>query len=171
MTIQNQDWIEGNLYFDFSKADYSVNFDKSGKGHGLQQILSSVDFIVEDEKICYFIEVKNPESRHIPENLRIEKIEKFKEELQTEVLKKKLLEKFFDSISFQSLYKGFPSKKLVYAIIICISNLTEAEMLGLKTAIEKKIRGISWSNPFDILVFNIESWNRHSIFKIERSNK
>lgn len=167
----NREWVEGDLYFDFSKANYSVNFDKSGKGHGLQQILSSVDFIVEDENICYFIEVKDPESHHIPENQRLEKREKFKEELQTEVLRKKLLEKFFDSISFQSLYKGFPSKKLVYAIIVGLSNLNKAEMLGLKMVIEKKIRGISWSNPFDIFVFNIESWNKHSIFKIERGNK
>ncbi|MCT8791688.1 hypothetical protein KZ389_02365, partial [Glaesserella parasuis] len=72
---EQKDWIEGDLYFDFSNADKTLNFDNGGKGHGLQRVFKSVDFIVEDKDTYYLIEIKNPEDTNIPEKMKARQIE------------------------------------------------------------------------------------------------
>ncbi|QTL40091.1 hypothetical protein ACNFJN_01310 [Xenorhabdus budapestensis] len=49
MTTQmHPEWIEGDLYFDFSKAQSVRKLDKEDpEGQGLSHLLKSVDFVVE----------------------------------------------------------------------------------------------------------------------------
>ncbi|WP_319926544.1 hypothetical protein [Xenorhabdus littoralis] len=63
MTIQMYpEWIEGDLYFDFSKAQSVKKLDAKGTdGHGLSHLLKSVDFVVEWSNQLWLIEIKDPE--------------------------------------------------------------------------------------------------------------
>lgn len=182
----NQEWIEGDLYFDFSKATRAVNFDNGGRGHGLQSILKSVDFIIEDDKNYYLMEIKNPENSKIKEE--------FKEALREEYLSKllsiiniekigrnivgnnsklpsDLIKKFEDSLIFESLNTGVPNKKIIYLIFIGLSQLDSTQLSTLRDKIktDELFRGpkigdkSGWKKPLDVLFFNFESWN-DSIF-------
>lgn len=158
----NPEWIEGNLYFDFSKADYVINFDRSGYGHKLSHLLKSVDFIVEDKKHLFFIEIKNPENSKIPQNDKANEMRKFSKKLESGNLNEQLLKKFTDSLIFQSLEKGISDKKLIYAIFIGMSELDPVLLSNLKDNFKHSSHILSnkWSKPFEIAFFNFKSWNR-----------
>ncbi|WP_053067689.1 hypothetical protein [Muribacter muris] len=192
----NEDWIEGDLYFDFSNAKRAVNFDNGGKGHGLNDILKAVDFIVEDDKNYYLIEVKNPENSRIPNDRKELEKNKFREMLKGEDKKdkKKVLEfylkligKFIDSLIFETFSRGIPNKKIKYVILICISSLDDRQLSQLKDDFvnsDKKFKRIyegpskgeykpksSKDNWFEVLFFNFESWNNSILgekFKVSK---
>lgn len=159
----NPEWVEGDLYFDFSKADYAINFDRSGQGHGLSHLLKSVDFIVEDKNHLFFIEIKDPENRNIPQNSREKAMKSFSKKLSSGNINEQLLKKFTDSLIFQSLNKGISDKKLIYAIFIGISKLDPALLSNLKDNFKNSSNILSnqWSKPFEIAFFNFDSWNRY----------
>ncbi|MDP0372317.1 hypothetical protein Q7Y31_04395 [Glaesserella parasuis] len=173
---EQKGWIEGDLYFDFSNADKTLNFDNGGKGHGLQRVFKSVDFIVEDKDTYYLIEIKNPEDTNIPEKMKARQIESFKEKLKNQTLHKDLYKKFIGSLLFQSLQEGIPKKKFVYAIYLGLSNLDEAMLSQMKDdfirsrPLIKEIANFRWNKGFAIQFFNFKTWNiNFPQFKVVRT--
>lgn len=158
----NPEWVEGDLYFDFSKADYAINFDRSGNGHGLSELLKAVDFIVEDKNSLFFIEVKNPENSQIPQNLKEKERRKFSKELVSGNLNQPLLKKFTDSLIFQSLNKGISEKRLIYAVFIGLNELDSVLLSNLRDQFRNSSNILShdWLKSFEIAFFNFDSWNR-----------
>lgn len=165
MIKQDQDWVEGDLYFDFSKADYVIHLDKSGKGHGLSHLLKAVDFIVEDKGNLFFIEIKNPENSRIPLSHKEESRRKFSKQMESNKLNETLLKKFTDSLIFQSLNKGIPEKKFIYAVFIGLSELDPVLLSNLKDKFKNSsdVLRNDWLKPFEIAFFNFDSWNRFFI--------
>lgn len=158
----NQDWIEGDLYFDFTEADYVINFDQSGGGHGLSHIFKAVDFVVEDKNHLLFIEIKNPENSNIPEQHKEKELKHFSTRLQSGKLYEDLLIKLKDSLIFQSLDSGIPHKKFIYIVFIGMQQLDTAMLANLKdTFIQSSpILSYKWEKPFEIIFLNFEHWNR-----------
>lgn len=161
--VLNENWREGDLSFDFSRANYVINFDKSGKGHGLSHIFKAVDFIVEDQNSVLFIEIKNPENSKIPEDQKTKQKEDFENKLQSSKLYSDLNKKLQDSLIFQGLNEGIPKKKLIYAVFIGLDQLEEVQLSNLKDEFIKKhpILKHQWKKPFSVLFFNFNSWNKY----------
>lgn len=162
--VKNEDWVEGDLYFDFSKAIQVTNFDRSGMGHHLSVYkLKAVDFILEDKETYYFIEVKDPNNPKIP----LAHQEKNKEEFLKDNLSKKLLKKFEDSLFFQSMDTGIPNKKFLYIILLCLNNIDvtvhfptlKDELIATNPILIGGKKG--WKKGFDIIFLNLELWNKY----------
>lgn len=173
----NQEWIEGDLYFDFSKADYAINFDRSGFGHGLSHLFKSVDFVIEDKNHLMFIEIKDPENSHIPEKNKAKALKQFSTKLQSGKLYEDLLLKLKDSLIFQSLDKGISSKKFIYIIFIGMQQLDTAMLANLKDSFIRHhpILSYHWGKPFEVIFLNFEHWNRllinYPVIRRENENR
>lgn len=170
----NSEWIEGDLYFDFSNTIYAENFELSGKGHGLSDLLKAVDFIVEDNTEYYLIEVKNPENSKIPAKHLEEIRQKYLQRVKTGQINADLFIKLRDSLIFQSLNKGIPNKNMIYVVFIGLSSLDSAMLLAIKEDFIRHSRLLSgpkgkWKKGFHVLFLNFESWNAHlGKFKVKK---
>ncbi|WP_047680735.1 MULTISPECIES: hypothetical protein [Xenorhabdus] len=167
MTAQmHPEWIEGDLYFDFSKAQSVRKLDKKGsEGHGLSHLLKSVDFVVEWSNQLWLIEIKDPENRMIPNHLKEREQTKFRRKLQSDnLVNKELFPKLRDSLIYLSLEQGIVDKPMQYIILIGLSSLQPAELAGLQHKlwhtdwIKGPERG--WKKPFDVHCMTVQQWNR-----------
>ncbi|MEO5368579.1 MAG: hypothetical protein H7833_00740 [Magnetococcus sp. DMHC-1] len=165
MIIYEKKWQEGDLFFDFSKADSVIKLD--GPDHGLSHLrIKSVDFVVEWPDGYWLIEVKDPENSQIPEEKKISEKCAFLKKLQSKYLFEDLHVKFMDSLFYLSLDQGIPKKPLYYFILIGISHLKPSmlkvltqEMLAHHECLKGPKRG--WSKGFSIAIFNLAAWRKH----------
>ncbi|MFM5425238.1 hypothetical protein ACET8S_20735 [Aeromonas veronii] len=164
---QNAQWVENDLYFDFSKAVSAFKLDEDGKdGHGLSCFLKSVDFIVQWENQFWLIEVKDPENGKIPAQHRSHQLKSFKNDLESNTLiEKHLFPKLRDSLIYLGMNNGIPNISMRYICLIAVGSLGVAELSGLKQALwnTEWVKGPArgWSKNFDIQCLNIEQWNKH----------
>lgn len=160
------EWIEGDLYFDFSKAQSVRKLDKKGsEGHGLSHLLKSVDFVVEWSNQLWLIEIKDPENGMIPNHLKEREQTKFRRKLQSDhLINKELFPKLRDSLIYLSLEQGIVDKPMQYITLIGLSSLQPAELAGLQNKlwhtdwIKGPERG--WKKPFKVHCMTVQQWNR-----------
>lgn len=166
---QNPQWWEktrgrnDGLYFDFSKADRAIKFDE--KSHGLTHVMDGcVDFIVEWKEQIWLVEVKDPDRTPQPHHAN-EAIKFFDKISGGSLIEKELFPKLQDTLIYLSLNEGIPTnKKLRYMVLIGLEQLDAAQLDGLKNNLwqYKWVSGPEggWSKSFDVLIFNVDSWNR-----------
>ncbi|ENK1947572.1 hypothetical protein AB3A00_003488 [Vibrio cholerae] len=172
---ENRQWVEGDLYFDFSKAQSAYKLDQDGaEGHGLSRYFKSVDFVVEWTNQFWLVEVKDPENGKIPQQHRTRQLATFEKNLKSgHLIEERLFPKFRDSLIYLGLDKGIPKLPLKYISLIGLESLQPAELSGLKSALWNKdwIKGPArgWSKDFEVHCMNVTQWNRNlSICPITR---
>ncbi|REF26771.1 hypothetical protein BDD26_1455 [Xenorhabdus cabanillasii] len=167
MTAQmHSEWIEGDLSFDFSKAQSVRKLDKEGsEGHGLSHLLKSVDFVVEWSDYLWLIEIKDPENGMIPDNCKEKEQKKFRHKLQSdELINNDLFPKLRDSLIYLSLDQGVVDKAMRYITLIGLSSLQPAELFGLQHKlwhtdwVKGPKRG--WKKAFEVHFMTVQQWNR-----------
>ncbi|MBF0109004.1 MAG: hypothetical protein HQL76_07515 [Magnetococcales bacterium] len=164
----NEDWIEGDLRFDFSKATSVRSLDRHGHGHGMSHLLKSVDFVVEWDDAFWLIEVKDPEHNRIPEQHRDGQLRNFREKMDSgSLIHAELFPKFIDSLIYLGLDRGIPEKKpMRYLILIGMTGLEPAHCSNLSVALLQHHEGClsgppeGWKKGFTVHLFNLELWNR-----------
>jgi hypothetical protein len=115
MATHNADWMEGDIYFDFSKAQSVLSLDNHGRGHGMNQWMKAVDFVVEWEDAYWLVEVKDPEHSRIPAQHRDTRKNHFLEKIDSKsLIYAELFPKFIDSLIYLGLNRGIPQKPLRY---------------------------------------------------------
>ncbi len=166
---QNPQWWErtrgrkDGLYFDFSRALRASKFD--GTLHGLTHIMDGcVDFVVEWEHQLWLVEVKDPD--RTLQSYHSDAVGKFFEKISSGALiETELFPKLRDTLIYLGLDQGIPTKALRYMVLIGLEELDVAQMDGLKTSFwqYKWVAGPKrgWGKSFDVLVFNVDSWNRN----------
>ncbi|OTA19507.1 hypothetical protein Xbed_02363 [Xenorhabdus beddingii] len=160
------EWIEGDLYFDFSKAQSVRKLDAKGpEGHGLSHLLKSVDFVVEWSNQLWLIEIKDPENGMIPRHLKVKEQEEFRLKLQSDKLvNNELFPKLRDSLIYLSLEQGVADKPMRYIVLIGLSSLQPAELAGLQNKLwnTEWIKGPKrgWKKSFEVHCMTVQQWNR-----------
>lgn len=167
MSTTNNDWKEGNLYFDFSGAISVISFDNHGLGHGMSGVMKAVDFVVEWSDQFWLVEVKDPENSNIPldhrDKQRIDFFEKIKSK---SLIYAELFPKFIDSLIYLGLNCGIPAKPMRYLTLIGLSSLTPEVLTVLSDTLERHYDGClkgpdgGWSKGFSTKIFNLALWNR-----------
>lgn len=165
MIKRNPEWIEGDLYFDFSKAKLAINFDNSGRGNKLTHLegFKSIDFILEDEDLYLFLEIKDLDNHNIPGEYKEKNISQFLSQDLTTML----LKKFDDSLFYQSMEEGIPNKKFLYVVLFCLTHPSFDRLVHFTTLRDSifmkkpSLKGgrTGWKKGFDIIFLNIEQWN------------
>lgn len=160
---EHSEWVEKDLFFDFSRAQYAFKLDDSN--HGLSHCLKSVDFVVEWTNQLWLVEAKDPEDGKIPEQHRQHQKEQFLNDLSSRVLiAKHLFPKFRDSLIYLGLNQGIVTKPMRYISLIGLNTLDSAQLNGLKDSVweHEWMSGPKkgWKKSFDVQVFNVEQWNR-----------
>lgn len=164
---ENNQWVEDDLYFDFSKAKFAFKLDQDGpEGHGLSSFFKSVDFVVEWSNQFWLIEVKDPENGNIPEQHKANQLANFKKNLKSgHLIEQHLFPKFRDSLIYLGLERGIPDLPMKYISLIGMESLQPAELSGLKSAIWNKdwVKGPArgWGKDFEVHCMNVSQWNRH----------
>ncbi|MGJ0624507.1 hypothetical protein [Xenorhabdus bovienii] len=167
MTIQTHpEWVEGDLYFDFSKAQSVRKLDAKGPdGHGLSHCLKSVDFVVEWSNQLWLIEIKDPEHGAIPAHLRVKEQDRFRRKLQSDkLINEELFPKLRDSLIYLSLDQGIAERPMRYITLIGLSSLQPAELDGLQNKLWQTnwINGPErgWGKSFEVHCMTVQQWNR-----------
>ncbi|PXF31138.1 hypothetical protein WH50_11465 [Pokkaliibacter plantistimulans] len=163
----NPDWVEKDLYFDFSAASKVIKLDAGGHdGHGLSHLLKSVDFVIEWPESLWLVEVKDPEDGTIPPAHQQRNRDEFVSALQGETLiTQHLFPKLRDSLIYLGMDVGILDKPLCYITLIGLTELEPAQFQGLADRLRKqqwlagpKHRG--WRKRFDVVCANVALWNR-----------
>ncbi|ABK43091.1 conserved hypothetical protein [Magnetococcus marinus MC-1] len=167
MTVPNQEWMEGELYFDFSQALSVISLDGHGQGHGMSHLMKAVDFVVEWEQELWLIEIKDPEKSTIPKQHRVAQLESFHQKLSSQsLLHAELFPKLIDSLIYLGLNQGISKKPMRYLTLIGMSSLQPPFLTVLKDALLNLHGGCllgrptkGWEKGFDVHLFNLELWN------------
>ncbi len=152
---------EGSLQLRLPAGVRGRKFDD--EHHGLSHCMKAVDFIVELPDRLLFIEFKDPEDPHAEAKRRKAFIEKFKAGELDEDLKYK----YRDSFLYQWA-SGNVDKPVYYLVLVAISTLTPAELLGRTEDLQRKlpVKGPAsgvWKRQIaaGCSVFHIETWNKN----------
>ena len=164
MAVRVTDWLENDLYFDFSNAQSAVKLDSND--HGMtHKGLKPIDFVVEWPDQFWLVEVKDPENSNIPPQHQLRQKMDFAKKLQSgSLLKYELFPKFRDSLIYLGMDVGIPRKPLSYLTLIGLSSLDSAhltylsELLYQTEWLQGPKRG--WRKHFSARVFNLDLWNR-----------
>ncbi len=127
---------EGDLIFDFDYALNKPNTRFESKYLQEKTSMRPVDFLVEEETIFRFIEVKDPDIPN-PDNPQ-----KFADEMASGEIIEDLSRKFRDSYFFFSL-QNREQKEVEYVVLICWSELDRALLPNLSDRLK---RTIPWQN-------------------------
>lgn len=152
---------EGDLQVSFDDAVSSRRFD--GDEHGLSHCMSAVDFVIEFDDRYLFIEFKDPQDPHVPEDMKQAAIDQFKRRS----LESELTYKCRDSFLYEWA-SGNADKPIHYIVLIALDDLQSSDLAVRTDALQRHLpvngpSGNPWRRPFvsRCIVFNIESWNRH----------
>jgi hypothetical protein len=165
----NRQWVENDLYFDFSKARSAFKLDEAGSaGHGLSNFFKSVDFVVEWSNQFWLVEIKDPDNGAIPEQHRPKQLIKFHEQLKSGYLiDNHLFPKLRDSLIYLGLERGVPNLPMKYISLIGMESLDPAELSGLKHSLWMKdwVKGPAkgWTKNFEVHCMNVHLWNKHLV--------
>jgi hypothetical protein len=152
---------EGDLSFDFSDAIGGFNFDQMDPSkdnyHGISD-MCRVDFVVELDDVCLFVEVKDPKHPRA----RSEGTEDFLEKLKSGKLGDSIAKKLMDSFVYRWAEKKI-NKPLHY---LCLINIEPGLLPNLTDEISKKLPPQKkpverWQRSFleNCQIFNIDTWN------------
>ncbi len=155
-------FTEGNIQITFPGSVSARKFDDPTT-HGLSNCMKAVDFIVEDDGLISFIEIKDPDHPHARKADR----EKFIDEFLSGRLDEDLKYKYRDSFLYRWATDGV-DKPVNYWVIIALDVLTEIQLnmrtddLKSKLPLNRPPSG-KWKRPIvaDCMMFNIETWNKH----------
>ncbi len=121
--------IEEELEFDFSAAIRATRFDD--ENHKMSHCMKAVDFLVEWDEEFWFVEVKDPSSLKIPNEYRIQNLQKFIHKMRNETLfAHELGPKLKDTFLYLYLRKRLPEKKLKYIVLIAVESLDSALLVN-----------------------------------------
>lgn len=160
--------IEGELEFDFSKADRAERFGEESR-HGMSHCMKAVDFLVEWPDALWLVEAKDPSISTIPDHESEKSRRKFIRRLQRKTLfHEDLGPKAKDTFLYLHLTDRIPEKPLKYFVLIAMEAF-EKELLGASTLELKQASCLvgpidsHWETPYiaDAAVFDIASWNHH----------
>lgn len=160
----NPQWVEGDLYFDFSAAQSAFKLDS--KEHGLSHFFKAVDYVVEWTNQLWLIEIKDPENGNIPPEHQPSQQASFRKELVSgQLIDKHLFPKFRDSLLYLGMNRGIADLPLKYLTLIGLETVPVAELEGLTHALRHTqwlngpARG--WQKPFDLHCLNLTQWNHN----------
>jgi hypothetical protein len=161
-TEMNEIVVENDLEFDFRSALSVRRFD--GQNHGMSHELKAIDFIVEWPDEIWWVEVKDPENSRIPRRLKTRQLKNFVEKMKSKkLIQGELAPKLKDTLIYLGLHEGISDRPLKYMVVLGVSNLDPAIFSPFLTALNKAclIPGPNgkWSKGFDVLAFNVASWN------------
>lgn len=151
---------EGDLEVTVEGALDARKFDDDS--HGLSHCMKAVDIIVELADRFLFLEFKDPQHPHAPQQNR----EEFVQEFKAGELDEQLKYKFRDTLLYEWA-SGRANKPIHYYVLIADDALSDIELLNRSDALEGKLplngpkSGI-WVRRIveSCVVFNIEAWNR-----------
>ena len=160
---QNPQWVEDDLYIDFSRAQQAWKFDDSD--HGMSVYFKGVDFVVEWTNQLWFLELKDPENGNIPANYQQEKREAFQASMKSKTLiTRHLFPKFRDSLLYMGMDRGIIDKSFKYLTLIGLESVPPAELESLACALLQtellKWPKRGWHKPFEVHCLNVTQWNR-----------
>ena len=155
---------EGNLSFEFSGANTVIKLDarETKLPHGMQ----FVDFVVEQEKEIYLIEVKDPFQKRVPEK---EKARYFKElENGARLINEVFVPKARDSYTYLHLMER-DSKPFVYIVLIAEGedfSKKDLDILlstGLQTRLKNRIQKEAekpWKRKYiqNCIILTLKKW-------------
>ena len=151
---------EGDLEVTVEGAQNARKFDDDS--HGLSHCMKAVDIIVELADRFLFLEFKDPQHPHAPQQNRAEFIQEF----MAGELDEQLKYKFRDTFLYEWA-SGRASKPIHYFVLIADDALSDAELLSRSDALAGKLplngpKSDPWVRRIveSCVVFNIESWNR-----------
>ena len=149
---------EKNIIIDFHDH---LNVKKFDEKMPLSYCMKAVDFIVEDEKVVYFIELKDPDHPDAKKKDR----EKFIEKFQSPQFEEELKYKYRDSFLYEYAAGNLPDKPIIYLIMINAKSLSSAELLAkndeMKRVLPINLATDEWRTPIasNCIVTNFEKWN------------
>ena len=163
-----QEIEEGDLIFTFEGDARVEKFDEE-QTHGMNHYergMKRVDFVVTFPNVTWFIEVKDPENTNIP--LAHKSIQKaaFRKKMRSGTLyRNELAPKFKDSLIYLTLANRAPLAKIKYLCCIGLEKLDSAMLLNMQDRMRKLCflpgpHRKEWVSNFDVVVFNLSSWNR-----------
>ena len=130
--------------------------------HGLAHCMKAVDIIVEFADRYLFLEFKDPQHPHAPQQNR----ETFVQEFKGGELDEQLKYKFRDTFLYEWA-SGRANKPVHYFVLIADDALSDVELLSRSDALGGKLplkgpKSGLWVRRIveSCVVFNIESWNR-----------
>jgi hypothetical protein len=147
--------IEKKLRFEIMNAARAFRFDDQDRAsqtfHGLSHCMKAVDFVVEFQDRCFFIEVKDPPHEGIYES------DKAKDDLVAD-----LVRKFRDTFLYRWA-EGEMGKPIYFLCLVELENVhAQVLMRRLETQLPTKKIPARWKNSLveGCLVSNIKTWNK-----------
>ena len=151
---------EGRLNFDFKRALGVDKLDAPGepKPHGM----SFVDFVVEEERRCLLIEVKDPEG--VSSEHRASEMKKYLKKIEGDgLIFEELVPKTRDSYTFLHLM-GRDDKAFILVAVLGIGSPDMALLGDFKNRLLRRLRketSVQWVRQYvkDCIVVTPEIWN------------
>lgn len=149
---------EGELEFQFPASAQVVKFD--GPAHGLSHCMKAVDFIVDFEDFCLFVEVKDPDDTTATQA----RCAQFSAELQQPGFTRKLSLKYRDSFLYRWAERQ-PEKPVHYVVLLQLSTLQPAQYTTIHSALERDIPAqptpATWTRSIvsAVAVIDMRLWN------------
>ena len=155
-------FTEGNIQITFPRSVSARKFDDPTT-HGLSNCMKAVDFVVEEDDLISFIEIKDPDHPHARKADR----EKFIDEFLSGRLDEDLKYKYRDSFLYRWATDRV-DKPVNYWVIIALDTLTEMQLSMKTDDLKSKLplngpQSGKWKRQIvtDCMVFNIETWNKY----------
>lgn len=154
MTIQ-----EGAIRIQIPANCKARRFD--GPDHRMEHAMKAVDFIIDTPSARIFLEVKDPDAAKKPDTSK-----SYIQRLKAEQVDTELIYKYRDSWIYLYASKKIRKSPCYYFVLLGLETISTESMMTRRDALRRRTSlegpdGI-WTKPFvdQILVFNLESWNR-----------
>ena len=151
---------EGRLKINIPSYVVAYKFD--GESHGLSHVMKAVDFIIKQEGVVWFVEVKDPEQPNVPQ----EEQDRFRGEMMAGKLDIQLARKYRDSWLYMWACQDTDEfLECHYYVIVGISSLDSALLLRRTEALRRMLpldgTQAGWNRQIAAMcqVFSVESWN------------
>jgi len=157
--------IEDDLEFDFRDAVKAVHFDD--KNHKMAHCMKAVDFLVEWDEEFWFVEVKDPSSKKIPNKFKTKNLQKFINKMRNQTLfAHELGPKLKDSFLYLFLRNQLPEKSLKYVVLLAIESLDSAILSESMEHLKRYSCLVGpensyWSENYidGVAIYNEKTWN------------
>ncbi len=157
---------EGDLIFTFDDAFTPDRFDDDNT-HGMGHVqMKRVDFIVQSALQTWLIEAKDPENSKIPAPHVAHNRNSFRKKMRSGTLySRELAPKLKDTLVYLALAHRAPTNEIRYIVFLGLARLDAAMLLTVQDKLKRLcfLPGpfqAPWASQFDVVVVNMDSWNR-----------
>ena len=157
---------EKDLIFTFDDGFTPIRFDDD-RTHGLSHVMKKIDFIVQSQLQTWLIEVKDPDNTKIPAAHVATNQASFRKKMRSGTLySRELAPKLKDTLVYLALAHRVPTNEIRYLVFLGVAKLDAAMLLTAQDRLKKLcfLPGPfqkPWVSGFNVMVFNMESWNRN----------